>query len=256
MPKAIAASSHKRRHNPLEDDILATGILKNREGRPSKRANKKVAEEENYVDSKASRKILAMSRELMDEEEQQLKNKQVTVASTAFDFDPSRMDHDEDDQEEFVNNEEWGDEDEDAGDNDNEVDAADLEIFNRFVQPTMKDDPLLTHGWDQKPADGEEEKEEQTNLADLILQKIAEKEAMTGGQNGGNPIEEDYEIPPKVVEVFTKYVLGGPVDTLAKGLHIDSVPGLGLFLLGTSLAHYQNPLRSCQQFLTGKISSN
>ncbi|EGS21459.1 uncharacterized protein CTHT_0033170 [Thermochaetoides thermophila DSM 1495] len=204
MPKAIAASSHKRRHNPLEDDILATGILKNREGRPSKRANKKVAEEENYVDSKASRKILAMSRELMDEEEQQLKNKQVTVASTAFDFDPSRMDHDEDDQEEFVNNEEWGDEDEDAGDNDNEVDAADLEIFNRFVQPTMKDDPLLTHGWDQKPADGEEEKEEQTNLADLILQKIAEKEAMTGGQNGGNPIEEDYEIPPKVVEVFTK----------------------------------------------------
>ena len=255
MPKATTASSHKRRHNPLEDDILATGILKNREGRPSKRANKKVAEEENYVDSKASKKILAMSRELMDEEEQQLKNKHAAVASTAFDFDPSRMDHDEDDQEEFVNNEEWGDEGEDAGVDNNEVDAADLEIFNRFVQPTMNDDPLLTHGWDQKPADGEEEKGEQTNLADLILQKIAEKEAMTGGQNGGNPIE-DYEIPPKVVEVFTKYVLGSPPDTLAKGLHIDSALGLGLFLLGTSLAPCQSPSRSCQQFPTGKISSN
>ncbi|KAL2175660.1 Bystin-domain-containing protein [Thermothelomyces heterothallicus CBS 202.75] len=206
MPKAPTSSlSNKRRHNPLEDDLLATGILKNREGRPSKRADRKHAEEQPYVDAKASRKILEMSRDLIDEEERQSgSNDKGAPKPSAFDFDPSRFEGTSDrEDEEFANDEAWGDEEEEV--EEIEVDAADLDTFNRFVAPTMNDDPLLTHGWDGKPGDGAQEQGAGTNLADLILAKIAEKEAQQGGQQQDqNPVEEDYEMPPKVVEVFTK----------------------------------------------------
>ncbi|KAK4126167.1 Bystin-domain-containing protein [Parathielavia appendiculata] len=206
MPKATTPSlSNKRRHNPLEDDLLATGVLKNREGRPSKRADRKQAEEQAYVDAKSSRKILAMSRELIDEEELQSGARDTAVPTTsAFDFDPSRSgEGSEPDEEEFANEEVWGDEEDVV--EEIEVDAADLETFNRFITPTMNDDPLLTHGWDGKPGDGSEGQAPGTNLADLIMAKIAEKEAMQSGrQEDRNPVEEDYELPPKVVEVFTK----------------------------------------------------
>lgn len=206
MPKSTTASlSNKRRHNPLENDLLATGVLKNREGRPSKRADRKQAEEQAYVDAKSSRKILALSRDLIDEDE--LKsgaNDQDVSAPSGFDFDPSRLEGGSDqDEEEYANEEAWGDEEDVV--EEIEVDAADLDTFNRFITPTMNDDPLLTHGWDRTPGDGAEEQGAGTNLADLIMAKIAEKEAMQGGQQQDfSPIEEDYEMPPKVVEVFTK----------------------------------------------------
>ncbi|KAK4103635.1 Bystin-domain-containing protein [Parathielavia hyrcaniae] len=206
MPKATTPSlSNKRRHNPLEDDLVATGVLKNREGRPSKRADRKQAEEQAYVDAKSSRKILAMSRELVDEQDYQSGGTDAAgPTSSAFDFDPSRLEGgSEPDEEEYANEEAWGDEEDVV--EDIEVDAADLETFNRFITPTMNDDPLLTHGWDRKPGDDAEEQRPGTNLADLIMAKIAEKEAMHGGRpEDRNPVEEDYELPPKVVEVFTK----------------------------------------------------
>ncbi|KAH6635319.1 Bystin-domain-containing protein [Chaetomium sp. MPI-SDFR-AT-0129] len=217
MPKATSSLSHKRRHNPLEDDLLATGVLKSREGRPSKRADRKQAEEQAYVDAKASRKILAMSRDLIDEDDLQSADdddNNHASGPSAFEFDPSRFGEDSDRDEEdgvdrFANEEAWGDEEEIV--EEIEVDAADLDTFNRFITPTMNDDPLLTHGWDGKMGGGgagsEEEEGPGTNLADLILAKIAEKEAMQGGrqqQQDLNPVEEDYEMPPKVIEVFTK----------------------------------------------------
>ncbi|KAK4150914.1 Bystin [Chaetomidium leptoderma] len=207
MPKEMASlSSTKRRHNPLEDDLVATGVLKNREGRPSKRADRKRAEEQAYVDAKSSRKILAMSRDLIDEEDVRLgANDKDASAPSAFDFDPSRLEGGSDQEEdEFANEEAWGDEEDIV--EEIEVDAADLDTFNRFITPTMNDDPLLTHGWDGKPGDGADEEGAGTNLADLILAKIAEKEAMQGGrrEDFNNPVEEDYEMPPKVLEVYTK----------------------------------------------------
>lgn len=213
MPKATTpTSSHKRRHNPLEDDLLATGVLKNREGRPSKRAAKKhEAEGQAYVDAEASRKILAMSRDLIEEEELQTGGKDNHGSEpSAFDFDPSRLGVGSDQDEEGPAIEEaWGDEEDIV--EEVEVDAADLETFNRFIAPTMNDDPLLTHGWDGKPDDNAEQQGPGTNLADLILAKIAEKEATQGGQQvDSHPVEEDYELPPKVIEVFTKYVWNTP----------------------------------------------
>jgi len=45
----------------------------------------------------------------------------------------------------------------------------------------------------------------------LSLEKIAAHEAAKQGRGAHNepgPIDEDFEIPEKVVEVYTKYVLG------------------------------------------------
>lgn len=254
MPKATTpSSSNKRRHNPLEDDLVSTGLLKNREGRPSKRADRKQAEEQAYVDAKSSRKILAMSRDLIDEEETRSGADETNAsAPSAFDFDPSRLEGGEDrEEEEFANEEAWGDEEDIV--EEIEVDAADLETFNRFITPTMNDDPLLAHGWD-RAGDGAEEQGPGTNLADLILAKIAEKEAMQGGrQEDYNPVEEDFELSPKVVEVFTKYVADG-LRQLAGNGDVDMLLGLDSFLLGTSLVRCRNPSRFCHKFPTGRIS--
>ena len=46
-----------------------------------------------------------------------------------------------------------------------------------------------------------------TNLADLILEKIAAHEATQTGHpivQGGGPLEEAIELPAKVVEVYSK----------------------------------------------------
>ncbi len=215
MPKATS-SSQKRRHNPLEDDLVSTGVLKNREGRPSKRANKKQAEEQAYVDAKSSRKILAMSRDLIDEGELE-RGAQATTTSapSAFDFDPSRLEGGSDQEEEFTNEEAWGDEEDVV--EEIEVDAADLETFNRFITPTMNEDPLLAHGWDRTAGDGEEAQGPGVDLADLILAKIAEKESMQAGpQEPDNPVDEEFELPPMLVEIFTKYVLDWPHSAVGR----------------------------------------
>lgn len=206
MPKATTpTSSRGRRHNPLEDDLVATGVLKN-SGKRSKRAAKREDEEgQAYVDAKASRKILEMSRGLIDEEEehQNAANAANNSGPSAFDFDPSRIEGESDQDDEFENEEAWGEEDDVV--EEIEVDAEDLETFNQFIRPTMDQDPLLTHGWDGNP-NATEEEGSGTDLADLILAKIAEKESagFDARQEAPYPIDEDYELPPKVVEVYTK----------------------------------------------------
>jgi essential nuclear protein 1 len=201
MPKAttsVAEARQLRRHNPLEDDLLATGPLRSK---PSKRKlGKQDDSEENFVDSRASRKILRIGQELADEEEETLR---IPKPNTAFDFN-SRFE-DEDQEAGYEDEEAWGDEDEIV----EEVELApeDLETFRKFFP--VQEDPLLRQGWGA--AAEESDHGQGTNLADLILAKIAAHEAAQEGQNsagqprGGGAIDEDYELPPKVVEVYTKY---------------------------------------------------
>lgn len=254
MPKA-SSSSQKRRHNPLEDDLVSTGVLKNREGRPSKRANKKQAEEQAYVDAKSSRKILAMSRDLIDEGElERGAQKATTSAPSAFDFDPSRLEGGSDqEEEEFTNEEAWGDEEDVV--EEIEVDAADLETFNRFITPTMNEDPLLAHGWDRTAGGGEEDEGPGVDLADLILAKIAEKEAMQDGpQELDNPVDEEFELPPMLVEIFTKYVWGRAHSPMGD-CGANKLLGSGCSSLGTSLGRCPSFSRSCLRSPTGRTSS-
>ncbi|CAG8951806.1 hypothetical protein HYFRA_00005610 [Hymenoscyphus fraxineus] len=193
MPKAttpIAASRQARRHNPLEDDITATGILKNK---PGKRKSRHQEEGEQFVDSKASRKILRIGQELADEAEGE---NRIEKPNTAFDFESRFEDEDE---ETYEDAEAWGDDDEEV----EEIELApdDLATFSKFF-PTQED-PLLRQGWGGEADDGEEG--QGTNLADLIMEKIAAHEAAQGEgvRNVPGPVD-DFEIPPKVVEVYTK----------------------------------------------------
>jgi essential nuclear protein 1 len=200
MPKAttpLAADRQARRHNPLEHDLTASGPLKTKSG---KRKSRTEDGEEKFVDSKASRKILRIGQELADEDEAENQD-HVARPNPAFDFE-SRFE-DEDEQEPFEDQEAWGEEEEEV--EFEELSPADQAMFAKFMPEA--EDELLKTGWGGQ---AEAEEEGTTNLADLILEKIAEKEAReatmgNGGQEPG-PVDDDFEIPPKVVEVYMKYV--------------------------------------------------
>ena len=206
MPKATTPTSirQERRHNPLEDDYLATGPLRNK---APKRKSKGGAEDdeagqgENYVDSKASRKILSLGRELAEEND--VAPPRPPTESNAFAYDLRfGVEEEDEDAEGGFEDEVWGDDDEVV--EEVEIEPQDLETFNRFL-PT-DEDPLLTKGWpgQQAPA-GQEEQGRGTNLADLILAKIAAKESGIDQVDDMQAADDDYELPPKVVEVYTKY---------------------------------------------------
>lgn len=199
MPKAttpVAADRQARRHNPLEHDLTAIGPLKTKSG---KRKSRHQDDEEKFVDSKASRKILRIGQELADEDEAE---NQVQKPNPAFDFE-SRFEDENEEQEPYEDAEAWGDEEEEEVEFD-ELSPADQAMFAKFMPE--QEDQLLKTGWG---GEAEEEEEGTTNLADLILEKIAEKEAMearlggAAGQEPG-PVDDDFEIPAKVVEVYTK----------------------------------------------------
>ncbi len=200
MPKATTptASRGARRHNPLEDDITATGILRNK---PTKRKSKDGEEdEETFVDSRASKNILRIGRELAEEDNAERASALPPPTVDTFGYD-SRFGGFEEDEAQIYNDDDeaWGDDDEVV--EEVEVDPSDLEMYRKFM-PDEDEDDLLKHGWDRQPSG--EQYEEPTNLADLILEKIAAHEAGQARGNAAAP-PDDYEIPPKVVEVYTKY---------------------------------------------------
>jgi essential nuclear protein 1 len=199
MPKATTptASRHPRRHNPLEDDITATGILKNK---PSKKRSKSDGnDEEAFVDDRASRTILRIGRELAEEENAGKAVAKPTADNFGYD---SRFDIEaEEENKVYDDDEAWGEDDEVV--EEVEVDPNDLDMYRKFM-PDEEEDELLKHGWDLKPTG--EEQGDSVNLADLILEKIAAHEAAQERRenNLGPPDEDQYELPPKVIEVYTK----------------------------------------------------
>jgi essential nuclear protein 1 len=113
MPKEMSLASPSRqvrRHNPLSDDLLATGPLRNKPGKRKSRND----DEEKFVDSKSSRKILKIGRDLAEEDE---KDNTVDASNAAFGFtsrfgdieDAEEDAYDQDDDEEV-----WGDEDDEV----------------------------------------------------------------------------------------------------------------------------------------------
>jgi essential nuclear protein 1 len=200
MPKATTPTAQRqtaRRHNPLEDDIVATGLLKTKSGKKRTYARAGSDDGENFVDSKASKTILRIGREL-DEEERGNQSSAAQPTIDTFGYDSRFADDLDDENGQFDDDEAWGDDDEVV--EEIEVDPTDLETYRRFM-PDEEDD-LLKHGWDRKPSG--EEQGETTNLADLIMAKIAAHEAKGTADAELAAPEEDYELPPKVVEVYTK----------------------------------------------------
>lgn len=189
-----------RRHNALEDDLLATGPLKNKA--PKRKSRHEDDNEEKFVDAKASRKILRIGQELAAEDEKEQETG--TAKNVAFDFEARfEEENQSDDGGAYEDAEAWGDEDEVV----EEIELApeDLETYSKFF-PTQED-PLLRQGWGGEADD--DEAGDSTNLADLILEKIAAHEAAQGGRGdaqfmAGAVPDDNFELPPKVIEVYTK----------------------------------------------------
>ncbi|KAL8956136.1 MAG: hypothetical protein Q9183_006401, partial [Haloplaca sp. 2 TL-2023] len=78
-----------------------------------------------------------------------------------------------------------------------------MSLFNKFMPSTSSQDHII-----QPVQDGQGNEDKQgTNLADLILEKIAAHESGQNGHTavqGGGPPEEAVELPAKVVEVYSK----------------------------------------------------
>ena len=97
-------SRSQRHQNPLAEDILATGPLRQRS---KKRKAKEDDDENSYVDSRSSHKILRIGQELANEDQEETK---VEKSNPAFNFESRNGDGSDHDQDEGFDDEEaWGD---------------------------------------------------------------------------------------------------------------------------------------------------
>jgi essential nuclear protein 1 len=204
MPRAPKSPGvQSQRHNPLAEEYLPSDPYKNKVKR-TKRNKADQEDEQGYVDSKSSKKILEIGRELEEEVERENQKSAPKSANPAFDFE-SRIG--EDDLEEHVtgqfddDEEAWGEEEEEV--EEVEIDADDLAAWNKFI-PT-DDNPIQWPGQETAPSGPG------TDLAALILEKIAAHEggAAEGDEGpreimGGGAPEDAVELPAKVVEVYSK----------------------------------------------------
>ncbi|CAJ2501933.1 Uu.00g047860.m01.CDS01 [Anthostomella pinea] len=193
MPKATTPKSRRG----LEDDYLATGPLRSK---PQKRKSRDLEdrdEKEGYVDSKASQNILRIGRELAAEND--AAPPRTPQESNAFGFE-SRFDQDDND-EKFDDEVVWGDDDEEEVE-EVEIEPEDLDTFNRFL-PGAEDPAsmLIQHGWGQ---DEPQQEQNTTNLADIILARIAAHEAGEDRAQGMEAMDDVPGLSPKIVEVYEK----------------------------------------------------
>jgi essential nuclear protein 1 len=199
MPKAPKSpGARDQRHNPLAEEYAPSDPWKQKSAKRQKRNKDDKEDEEKFIDSKSSRKILDIGRELAEEDERQSQVRRPEAANPAFDFE-TRMGEDsvvieEVEQFEDDDDEAWGEDDEVE---EVEIDADDLAAWNKFI-PT-DDNPIVWPGEEaQSSGPG-------TDLAALILEKIAAHEASGGEVQpreilGGGDAEDAVELPAKVVE--------------------------------------------------------
>lgn len=200
MPKAPKSPGLRdQRHNPLAEEYAPSDPFKSKPAKRQKRTTDDAAEEQTFVDSKSSRKILDIGRELEEEDERETQARRPQDANPAFDFE-SRVGADDvviEELEPFQDDDDeaWGEDDDEV--EEVEIDASDLAAWNKFI-PT-DDNPIVWPGEEAQPSGPG------TDLAALILEKIAAHEA-GGGQvqlpeiQGGGAPEDAIELPAKVVE--------------------------------------------------------
>lgn len=97
-----SVSRKDRRHNPLSEDIAATGPLKSKS---AKRKAKQLGDEDDkYVDSRSTRKILKIGHDLLEDEKEESR---VFPPNRAFSFESrfgqdDRLDFQDNDDEDLV----------------------------------------------------------------------------------------------------------------------------------------------------------
>ncbi|KAK6501111.1 snoRNA-binding rRNA-processing protein [Arthrobotrys musiformis] len=191
MPKDTTKSQSNRqaRHNPLYEDLTASKTASSKPTRQKRKASKdgRNDTDEGFVDPMLSRKILQLAREQQDELEGEKPTKNGKPPVDNFLIPHQGVgewedESDEDDDDQYQD--EYGD---DEVVEEVRVNEEDEELFNKFLPSTS-----------ERPA---------ISLADKILEKIAQHESSlhAKGSHGGMDIDEERaELPPKVIEVYTK----------------------------------------------------
>lgn len=212
-----------KRHNPLAQDIETSGGRLRTKSVTGKRKSR--SDEENrgdgYIDARSSKKILAIAQDLADEDAEERKvNSNPKPRKDAFEFDSRFAENDDENDYAGQNAEdeqEWLPEEE-VEILEEDLDPEELAVYKKFLPegdelqdfaPSLAN--LSTNGRRAEPQQQEEQRAETTNLADIILQRIAEKEARDEALAAGLPIvrgggdpEDAVEIPANVAETFEK----------------------------------------------------
>ena len=116
MPEATTTtpmtSAQSLRHKPLIDDLVATGSLRTKSNK--RKAKREDDARDGYVDSKSSRKILKIGRDLVEEDQEASRS---ALPSSEFNFESRPRDDDDSDEDARPQGEEaWGDENEEVVD--------------------------------------------------------------------------------------------------------------------------------------------
>ncbi|KAK6341696.1 snoRNA-binding rRNA-processing protein [Orbilia brochopaga] len=191
MPKEITKSpvARQARHNPLYEDLAVSKTATSKPTRQKRKASKDArSNEDGFVDPALSRKILQLAREQQDEFEEGKKSKSSKQAVDNFLIPHHQSvgeweDESDDDDDEYQD--EYGD---DEVVEEVMVNEEDEELFNKYL-PTTSEGPTIS-------------------LADKILEKIAHHEShlqLKEGRGGMDMDEEEqFELPPKLIEIYTK----------------------------------------------------
>ncbi|KAF3910365.1 Bystin [Dactylellina cionopaga] len=193
MPKETSKSPLNKpsRHNPLYEDLTAAkdGAAPSKATRQKRKASKDTrSDDEGFVDPALSRKILQLARQQQDElDEGKTTSKGAKPVVDNF-LVPHQGVGEWEDESDGYDNDQYEDEygDEDVAE-EVRVNEEDEELFNKFL-PSTNERPTIS-------------------LADKILEKIAQHETSLeakGGRGGMEIDEERVELPPKVIEVYTK----------------------------------------------------
>ncbi|KAG7353847.1 Bystin-domain containing protein [Nitzschia inconspicua] len=204
MPKvkklrAPALDSQQVRHEPL-GQVIDGDANRGKYAVPSRRrrSSKEIKQNDEYLDEKTSRRILEMSQEQDLEEEleeqrrwtqQQIKGKRQQNVAAAMDSDEEE---DEEVEDIFIDEVE-----EDYIENDQGY----VNVKDGTLGISTEDEAIVAAMNKNSEGAGEERR----TLADLILGKIAEKEARdSGGMFEEEEVEEELPpLPKKVVDVYT-----------------------------------------------------
>ena len=184
-----------------------------------KRSDDDVDEDEiGLLDEKTSKKILDMGRE--QQREMELEEEEVQRRKQTKNIQSGNNNNKKKNQARVVRKDDSSDEESDEDSDDEEYEEEEIMVQHDDGYVTMSSDNIgLTPEEEAllsnmmgggNSGDGEmggEEMPERRNLADMIMAKIEEKEAMAhahghGDAQGGEE-EEMMELPPKVVQVYT-----------------------------------------------------
>ncbi|EPS38084.1 hypothetical protein H072_8186 [Dactylellina haptotyla CBS 200.50] len=197
MPKDLTKSpaSRQARHNPLYEDLTAAKTATSKPARQKRKVSKDARnDEDGFVDPNLSRKILQLAREQQNELHDERHSTNTTKPAVDNFLIPQQgvgdwedeSDNDDDDDDDGRYQDEYGPDD--VAD-EVRVNEEDEELFNKFLPSTT-----------ERPS---------VSLADKILEKIAQHEnsmLAQGGRDSGMNVDEEEraELPPKVIEVYTK----------------------------------------------------